>query len=438
MLKKIFCAILVLAFLTSAQAIELPFGFSKFGAMGAKNVILIVPDGCSVPIWASIRAMTVGVDGQLAIDSLPVNGRCRTYSADAMITDSAAGGTTYATGFKTRNGILSMHAMTTRGDSLSGKALPTILEKARDKGIATGLISTAMIQHATPACFYSHRADRDWYNLIANDLVDSGIDLIMGGGRQHMIPMGSVGPELGASKREDSRNLLEEMQSDGYILMQDKVAFDAYEPEKGDKVLGIFNPGHMQYELDRAKDTNGEPALWEMTEKALELLSKNRKGFFLMVEAARIDHAGHDHDTDRFLWDGIACDKTVAVAKAFAEEHPNTLLIVVPDHGTGGPHLVGLTDKTSEEEKLLSYNEAGFPKYRLDSEGFPIEDNGRPLAIQWVDWGGHTGEDVALFAMGPNSELLGGLVQNTYVNRVMMMHLGLIKTKDSDDDEIDY
>jgi len=435
-MKKLLCLLLLIALPSTILAFELPFGLSM---LKRKNVILIVPDGCSMPIWAAVRAMTVGVDGKLNIDTMLVQGRCRTYSADAMITDSAAAGTAYATGFKTRNGVISMHAMTVRGDSLSGKSLPTILEKAESRGIATGIVSTAMIEHATPAAFYSHRAERDWYNLIAADLPASGIDLIMGGGRQHLLPKGEVGPEMGISKREDSRNIIDEMRAGGYIYLQDKVGFDAYEPEKGDAVLGIFNPGHMQYEFDRKKDTIGEPALWEMTAKAIELLSKNKKGFFLLVEAGRIDHAGNEHDTDRFLWDGIACDKAIGVAQEFAKKHGNTLVIVVPDHGTGGPHLTGVYDADDAEKKVISYNDAGFPSYRLDSDGFPVDDNGRPLAIRWIDWDGHTGEDVGVHAMGPGSEKLDGLVDNTEIHRAMMLHLGFDKkNKDEQSSEIDY
>ena len=427
-------AIVALAPLT-VDAIELPF--SLFG--GNRNVILIVPDGCSVSMWASIRAMTVGTNGTLNVDKLPVQSRCRTYSADAMITDSAAAGTAYACGVKTRNGVLGMGAITIRGDSLSGKPLETLLETAAGKGYATGIVSTASVLHATPAAFYSHRPERDWYGLIAGDLAGSGIDVIMGGGREYMLPTGTVGPENEMSKRKDSRNIIDEMRKTGYVYIQDRIGFDSWAPEKNDRLLGIFNPGHMTYEIDRMQDKNGEPALWEMTEKALDLLSKKNKGFFLLVEAARIDHAAHDHDSTRFLWEGIACDKTVGVAADFADKHKNTLVIVVPDHGTGGPHLVGLYNTDGGDSTLVSYSEAGFPRYTLDENGFPVRDNGKPVALQWVDWDGHTGEDVGLFAMGPGSEKLHGLVQNTDIYTVMARHLGLIKGEEEDiSDTIDY
>lgn len=431
----VFAAILYVV-TVSAAAIEMPF--QLFGG-GKQNVILIVPDGCSISMWAAIRAVTVGTDGKLNIDTLPELGRCRTYSADSFITDSAAGATAYACGVKTRDGVLGMNAMTVRGDSLSGKPVESILEKAIEKGYATGLVTTSSIQHATPAGFYAHRADRDWYALIAGDLVGKNIDVLMGGGREYMLPAGTTDMEGKPSKRIDNRNILEELRGEGYVVVQDKVGFDAYEPQKDDRLVGIFNPSHMNYEYDRKNDVSGEPALWEMAEKALDLLSKKDKGFFLMIEAARIDHAAHVHDTERWLWEGIACDKTVGVVKRFAEKNKNTLVIVVPDHGTGGPHLAGAYKVANGDSTLLTYTDAGFVKYTYDSDGFPVSDNGKPVAIQWIHATEHTGEDVGLFAMGPGSERLRGLVQNIDVNRIMAEHLGLIKKRGSETDYvIDY
>ncbi len=387
-----------------------------------RNVILIIPDGCSSVMWTAIRAMTVGADGFLNVDRLPVQGRVRTYAADAFVTDSAAAATAFASGVKTNYGVLGMDASTTLGDSLTGKPVPTILELARQAGYATGLISTASIQHATPAAFYSHRAHRDWYNLIANDLVDSRIDVLMGGGKQYMIPRDTMCEEGGVSRREDSRNLIAEMQKKGYTYIYDNAGFRATDPRKTDRLLGLFNPGHMEYELHRSNDKAGEPGIWEMTEKALGILSRNRKGFFLMVEAARIDHAGHDHLTQEFLWDGIACDKAVGVAMEFARKNRNTLVIVVPDHGTGGPHLVGMHNLSRPDSALV---DKGFPNYRLDGSGFPVDDGGRPVAIQWVRSTAHTGEDVTVSASGPYANELGGVIQNIDVFRVMARHLGL-------------
>ena len=150
-----------------------------------------------------------------------------------------------------------------------------------------------------------------------------------------------------------------------------------------------------------------------------------------MVEAGRIDHAGHVHDTERFLWDGIACDKTVGVAREFAKKDGHTLVIVVPDHATGGPVLVGAYDK---DGSVTSYDKGGFVHYRLDDNGFPVEPIGNPIALKWVDWEGHTGEDVGYFALygkgrsttkGTVDCPVHGLLNNTDINGIMMDYLGL-------------
>ncbi len=417
------------------SAVFCAFLYGVSPAEARKNVILIIPDGTTPGLWSAVRAMTVGTDNLLNVDRLPVQGRCRTYSANAMITDSAAGATTYACGVKTSNGVLGMDASTVPGDSLTGKSVPSVLELAQRSGYATGLVTTAYIQHATPAAFYSHRAHRDWYDLIANDLANSNIDVIMGGGRQYMIPANTLDEEGEQSRRKDGRNIIAEMQRHGYTYVFDTQGFKELEPEKTSRLLGIFDAGHMEYEANRANDTAGEPPIWEMTETALNILSRKKKGFFLMVEAARIDHAAHDHMTREYLWDGIACDKAVGVAMEFAKRNKDTLVIVVPDHGCGGPHLVGLHDLATPDSAVI--NEHGFAHYSLNGLGFPEDDGGRPLAIQWVQSTGHTGEDVTVSAMGPHARELDGVIQNTDVFTIMVRHLGLKKKSSAKRDAAD-
>lgn len=412
------------------------FGIQTFSA-AEKNVILIIPDGCSVTMWASIRAMTAGVSGQLNIDKLPVQGRCRTYSADSLITDSAAAATAYACGVKTINGALGKDATTILGDSLTGRPVESILELAEKAGYSTGLITTSSIQDATPGGFYTHRSNKSWLELIADDLVGKGIEVLMGGGRDYMIPNGTVDEEGAPSKRKDTRNIIREMQNKGYTYVCNSVGFNAIDPETTPKLLGLFNAGSMQFELNRAKDPAGEPAIWEMTSKAIQILSQNRKGFFLMVESGTIDHAAHKHKTQEFLWEGIACDKTVGVALDFAMKNKNTLLIVVPDHSTGGPYLAGMYDLSKPDSTITS---SGFPRYVLGSNGFPVSDGGKPVAIQWIKSTRHTGEDVTVSAYGPNSTDLCGVIQNTDVFKVMSKQLGVGKQskKANKGYEVDY
>ena len=402
---------------------------------GPRNVILIIPDGCSIPAWAAVRILTAGVEGELNIDRLPVQSRARTYCANSIITDSAAAGTALACGVKTNYGVLGMDAETVRSDSLTGHAATSILEQAEQAGYATGLVTTTAIQHATPAAFYTHRPDRDWMELITGDIVGKNIEVILGGGREYFIPRDTIDEEGGRSQRTDSRNLIEEMTNQGYVYVYDAAGFAAIDPSSTDRLLGLFNPGHMRYEYDRPHDRGGEPPLWEMAEKALEILSKNERGFFLMIEAGRIDHAAHANDAIRWLWDSIACEKTVGVASAFAEAHPNTLLIVVPDHGCGGPNVIGFYESTEPDSGTLDNEAVGHIRYTLDENGFPVDFDEHPLAIGWASSphflrtafgdGEHTAEDVGVHAMGPGSEGLAGLNENTDINAVMRAHLGL-------------
>ncbi|MFA6470828.1 MAG: alkaline phosphatase [Candidatus Latescibacterota bacterium] len=412
------------------------FGIQTFSA-AEKNVILIIPDGCSTVMWASIRAMTGGPGSLLNIDKLPIQGRCRTYSADALITDSAAAGTAYATGVKTINGVVGKDATTVLGDSLSGKSVESILELAEKAGYSTGLITTASIEDATPGAFYTHRSNRSWWELIANDLVGKGIEVVMGGGRDYMIPNGTADEEGVLSKRKDNRSITREMQEKGYTYVYNNVGFNAIDPETTPTLLGLFNAGDMQFELNRAKDKAGEPAQWEMASKAIQILSKNKKGFFLMVESGIIDHAAHQHKTREWLWEGMACDRIVGVALDFASKNKNTLVIVVPDHSTGGPYLAGMYDLSKPDSTVTS---SGFPNYVLGMDGFPVNDGEKPIAIQWIKSTGHTGEDVTVSAYGPNSMDLCGVIQNTDVFKVMCKHLGVGKQakKNNKVYEVDY
>ena len=240
----------------------------------------------------------------------------------------------------------------------------------------------------------------------------------MGGGKEYLLPAGTVDEEGSRALRNDQRNLIEEMKAQGYSYVYNQAGFDAVDPANTGRLLGIFNSGSMQYEYDRSGDVAGEPGLWEMTDKALQILSKNKKGFFLMVEASNIDHAGHSHLTNEWLWDGIACDKAIGVALDFARTHDNTLLIVVPDHSTGGPYLVGSLPAPDSDKVTTN-----FPSCRLDELGFPVKGEGRPVAIQWIERTDHTGEDVGVHAFGPGAEKLGGIINNIDVFPLMKSHL---------------
>ncbi|MDV7105159.1 alkaline phosphatase [Vibrio sp. TH_r3] len=264
----------------------------------------------------------------LVINSLPTTGIITTQSSNSLITDSAAAGTALATGVKTDNGVISQ--------TPDGKKLTTLLEGAEKNGWATGLVSTTRLTHATPAVFASKNENRNNENEIAADFIDSDVDFFAGGGFRNFIN----GEE---SKRKDGRNLVKEFEGQGYktFVGEDSTAsFMDYNPKSGDKVFAAFTKSHMPYEVDRINGNINVPSLADMTAKGIELLSKDKDGFFIMVEGGRIDHAGHANDIAGNIYDTIAFDDAVKVAADFYSKHKQeTLIVVVGDHETGGMGL---------------------------------------------------------------------------------------------------
>ena len=260
----------------------------------------------------------------LAINSLPVSGIITTQSASSLVTDSAAAGTALATGVKTDNGVIALNP--------DGKKLKTLLEGAQKQGKATGLITSTRLTHATPATFVAKNKNRNAENEIAVDYVNSDVDFLAGGGFRNFI----TGE---GSKRKDDRNLVNEFKKNGYktfIGKDSSSSFNSYNPKSGDQVLALFTKSHLPYEIDR-KVT---PSLAEMTDKGIELLSKDKDGFFLMVEGGRIDHAAHANDVAGVIGDTVAFDNAVKSALDFYNKHPKeTLIVVVGDHETGGMGL---------------------------------------------------------------------------------------------------
>lgn len=428
-----------------------------------QNVILLIPDGYGPATATMARDYLRWRDGttSLALDSLH-RGSVRTFAADSRVTDSAAGATAYSAATKTYNGAIAVD--TTK------QPVATILEAAEARGMATGLVVTSRLTHATPATFSAHVPDRWMENTIAEQQLAQGIDVLLGGGRRHFVPQSVDG-----SKREDDRNLLAEAQASGYTVVQDA---DGFRQADATPLLGLFSLSHMSYEMDR--DPAAQPSLAEMTQKALDLLSSDEDGYFLMVEASRIDHAGHDNDASAHLFDTIAFDEAVETALAHAKAEGNTLVVSVADHETGGlslgrdidgegiyawepealdrvtashgvildslaqavtqvpapeeghdpvveevmapvlEHFTGITDLTDSEVTRLR-EEARSP-YALN---FVLSDIiGRRAIVGWTTRG-HTAVDVHLHAFGPGYTRFTGNHDNTYVGATLADLLGL-------------
>lgn len=342
-------------------------------AVKAKNVILFVGDGMGISTLTAARIMAgqqqgkSGEEGYLSFETFPYSAQVKTYNVDAQTPDSAGTMTAMMSGVKTDAGVIGVSEQVTRGDcaSVKGNELVTALELAEIKGLATGVISTARITHATPAAAYAKSADRNWEDIsdisneyakancedIASQLVNfeknleqrypgidvNGIEVVMGGGRRHFLPKDAAANSADAQSavegdRTDGRNLVTEWQAQyptgQYVI--DQAGFDAV-PANATKLFGLFNESHMQYEADRQNDIAGEPSLSEMTQKAISLLAQNEKGFFLTVESGRIDHAHHAGNAYNALSDTIELSK--AVQAAIDSTNPEeTLILVTADH----------------------------------------------------------------------------------------------------------
>jgi alkaline phosphatase len=331
-----------------------------------------------------------GQGGLLEMDDMPHGGWARTASAYSQTTDSAAAATAMATGVKTANNRI--------GVDPKGQTLETILEYAHDLGMATGLITTVQLSHATPAAFGSHVQSRDDMLEIGSQMLALGINVLMGGGENEFLPESVEGcyPEPG--KRDDGRNLINEAINSGYDFVCSQAEFSDLDPLTTTHLLGLF----ADEELLRPY----QPSLSDMTELAIAILSQDPDGFFLMVEGGQIDWASHGWDALKAMEDTIGLDEAVGIAKQFAAAELRTLIIVTADHETGGMKLElldqGLTGGRSE---------------------FVMPDD-TAFKVTWST-SSHTDSDIPTTAQGPGAELLSGRYENTHIFEVMRTALWL-------------
>jgi alkaline phosphatase len=323
-------------------------------AAPAKNVILIIGDGMGFEQVKAAGMYASGAAGTLSFESLPYKGQVSTYSADEPVTDSAAAGTAMATGIKVDNGVISMKIP---GDS---SELKTMLEHYKEKGKAVGLVSTAFISHATPAAFGAHEPARGNYKQIINDyLTQTKPDVLMGGAK-------AITPSAASDA--------------GYTVITDRKSLLGLDTDKVTQLSGQFGKNHMPYEYDGIGKL---PHLSDMAMVAIDILDNDPDGFFLMIEAGRIDHAGHGNKLERNIFETIELSNTVAKTLKWAKGRKDTLIIVTADHETGG---LKVTESDPAKNK--------FPK------------------VEWKT-DGHTGVNVPVYAWGVGAEEFAGVMDNT-------------------------
>lgn len=475
----------------------------------AKNVILFVGDGMGVSTVTAARILAgqmqgkTGEENQLFFETLPFVALSKTYSWDQQTPDSAPTMTAMVTGYKAREGMLSVDHTTKRfecdANVIAGKSLKTILEQAAMAGKDTGVVSTARLTHATPAANYSHTAVRDWESdreirsyetgaglpagactvkdiarqlIEASEPVKRSLKVALGGGRPYFMGETLDDPEYPGQKgrRKDGRDLTTEWvttRGATAAYVWNKAQFNAADPSTTDYLLGLFERSHMQWEVDRSTDAGGEPSLTEMTEKAIAMLQKNQRGFYLHVESGRIDHAHHAGNPYRALTDAIEFAK--AIKKAYDTTNPaETLIIVTADHShvftiagyphRGNPILGKVADVPGKdgEPVTLSKDLLGLPYTTLsyaNGPGYTGASNAQPAGIKThphspssfvngalrpdlnnvdttvpnfmpeaaipMNSETHAGEEVAIYAIGPRAHYVHGVIEQHWIYHVM-------------------
>jgi len=361
----------------------------------AKNVIFFNGDGMSHSVITAARILSKGMtegkyNGLLEMDTMEARGVVSTSGLDSIATDSANSASAYATGHKGEMNALGVYPDNTPS-SLDNPKVETIIEMLkRTSGKATGIVSTAEIEDASPAAGVAHTRQRGDKAEIAEMFYRVQPDVILGGGSAYFLPQSVPG-----SSRKDDQDLFAMFGQAGYQVVENRTQLLKVGPNT-DKLLGLFHLGNMDTYYDRSTNNEAvlgsftdQPTLWEMTEVAIDILSQNEEGFFLMVEGGSIDKQLHPLDWERAVIEAIEMDRAIGVAKRFAEEHGDTLVVVTADHA----HSMSITgtywegDGKSGKDAVRVYQEAGFPTYEdADGDGFPDEmDVERKLAVHFAN-----------------------------------------------------
>jgi alkaline phosphatase len=477
---------------TAAATREVNWTVYETGARKAKNVVLLIGDGLSGAHRTAARLLSKGIAegrafGKLAMDDMPQMALVATAGLDSIITDSANAASAYATGHKTAVSAMGVYPDRTANPFDDPKVETIVSLAKRRNNMAVGIVSNTEIQDATPAAMIAHTRRRSAYDQIVEQFFAAQPDVLMGGGLASFLPQGAPG-----ARRRDQIDFVAKFKDAGYAFAANAAELKAV-PNDTRRLLGLFNTGNMDGVLDRkflkAGSVNrfpDQPDLTEMTAKALDILSQNPNGFFLMVESGMIDKYTHLLDIERAVYDTIMFDNVVRLVRDWSKARgDDTLILVLADHahpvaivGTIDDDMAG-EPKVEMRERVRIYDKAGFPDYPApDAEGYPSRvDVSRRLAMfsaslpdhyetfrprldnpneptapgaekgtfvaneryknlpgavlrfgnlqRLANASVHSGEDVILTASGPGSEAVRGQLENTDVFRVMVDALGL-------------
>lgn len=432
----------------------------------AKNVILFVGDGMGVSTLTAARILEGQLRGEpgeenfLSFEKFPHTALVKTYNVDSQVADSAGTATALNTGVKTRIGVINTGPENIQQQcaTVPQNTLKPLAAYAEEAGMSTGIVSTARITHATPAAVYAVSPDRDWENdsevpeenkacadiaaQILTPLGGDGLEVALGGGRRNFQP---VGVERG--RRKDGRNLINEWKTsrEGAAYVGDAEELKAVDINNTSRLLGLFDHSHMDFDIDRIERPAMEsvqPELADLTETAIKMLSKDDDGYYLMVEAGRVDHGHHGGSAQRALHDAVALSKAVNKALSMVDLS-ETLILVTADHShvftiagyprRGNP-IFGLVTPPPllSDEPVLAKD--GKPYTTLGYHNGPgVFEGERPhltheqatdvnyqqQALIPTSSETHGGEDVALFGIGPWAHLVSGTMEQNVVFHIM-------------------
>jgi alkaline phosphatase len=430
------------------------------------SVVLVIGDGTGWQQWGLYvtARRAAGEKERSAFHRLAaggVVGSMTTWASDSLVTDSAAGATALASGVKTKNGVDGMDA--------EGKSVPTCLEAAAARGMWTGVLTTTAVTDATPACFCAHVPSRRLMTQVAEqEIRDHDLHVILGGGTMFFLPRtkpcsaaGEMGRGIadGPSQRRDEVDLVAEAKAKGFAVATNRKAL--LEGPAPDRLLGLFAPYNLPYLLDRDEPEEAEaPSLAEMTARALEVLGKSDKGFFLMVEAGRVDHACHNNDAGAALGEMRELDATLEILLRLREAHPDLLVVLTADHETGGLSVASPKGEQLDAEMIgrLGTQRRSLEAVSAEVGGATAPVEAARVAVPWLperavalsdpaqdgrgpflgrsrrpyadaasggagvvfSTDGHTATPVPVVAAGPGAERFAGLHDNTEIGRALI------------------